>query len=116
LDDFGTGMSSLSYTHELPINTIKIDKSFIDNVDRYESAIVPIKAISMLAQGYGYDVVAEGVERASQLKVLQSLGCTVVQGYIFSQPLPFNEFERYEPKAILTEVSNVHQIGAVDRG
>ena len=116
LDDFGTGMSSLSYTHELPINTIKIDKSFIDNVDRYESAIVPIKAISMLAQGYGYDVVAEGVERASQLKVLQSLGCTVVQGYIFSQPLPFNEFERYEPKAILTEGSNVHQIGAVDRG
>lgn len=97
LDDFGTGMSSLSYTHELPISTVKIDKSFIDNIDREETAVVPIQAIYLLAQGYGYSVVAEGVERQSQLDVLAPLGCEVVQGYLFSKPLSFDDFLQFKP-------------------
>ena len=86
LDDFGTGYSSLSYLRYLPVDTVKIDRSFIGpeiNNTNYDI----IKAIVNLAHSLGLDVIAEGIETEAQLKILQSLGCEYGQGYLFAYPL-----------------------------
>jgi len=87
IDDFGTGYSSLSYLHRFPINTLKIDQSFVGRMgaDGENSEIV--RAIVMLAHSLGMDVVAEGVETSHQLAKLRSLGCEFGQGYFFSRPV-----------------------------
>ncbi|WP_197478923.1 EAL domain-containing protein [Marinomonas atlantica] len=92
LDDFGTGMSSFSYSHALPINTIKIDRSFVLNINDSDQSHIPIKAILFLAENYGYSVVVEGVETQQQVNILIELGCTVCQGYFYSKPITFDEF------------------------
>ena len=86
IDDFGTGYSSLSYLRYLPIDTVKIDRSFIvrDNNDRNYDIV---KAIVNLAHSLGLDVIAEGIETEVQLKILRSLGCEYGQGYLFASPL-----------------------------
>ncbi len=87
MDDFGTGYSSLSNLHRFPINTLKIDRSFITRmVENNENAEI-VRTISGLAQNLGMDVVAEGVETREQLDILRSLGCQYGQGYFFSKPL-----------------------------
>lgn len=86
-DDFGTGYSSLSYLKLLPFDTIKIDKSFIDDVENDPSAVAIIRAIIFLANQLKIDVIAEGVETKSQLLILRGLGCHFIQGYYYSQPL-----------------------------
>jgi EAL domain-containing protein (putative c-di-GMP-specific phosphodiesterase class I) len=87
MDDFGTGYSSLSYLHRFPINTLKIDRSFITQmVENNENAEI-VRTISGLAQNLGMDVVAEGVETREQLEILRGLGCKYGQGYFFSRPL-----------------------------
>lgn len=93
LDDFGTGYSSLSYLKQLPINTLKIDKSFIDNIVTNERERAIVDGIIQLAQKIDLDVIAEGVETKDQIKLLQSMGCNQIQGYYFSKPLPANEIE-----------------------
>jgi EAL domain-containing protein (putative c-di-GMP-specific phosphodiesterase class I) len=93
LDDFGTGYSSLSYLKQLPINTLKIDKSFIDNIVTNERERAIVDGIIQLAQKIDLDVIAEGVETKEQIKLLQSMGCNQIQGYYFSKPLPANEIE-----------------------
>jgi EAL domain-containing protein (putative c-di-GMP-specific phosphodiesterase class I) len=94
LDDFGTGYSSLSYLRMLPFETLKIDRNFVMNIDqaqdRQGSAIVG--AVGAMAGALGMKVVAEGVERASQLEKLHSLNCDVYQGYLFSPPVPAEQF------------------------
>jgi EAL domain-containing protein (putative c-di-GMP-specific phosphodiesterase class I) len=87
IDDFGTGYSSLSYLCRLPVDTLKIDRSFVSRieVDSANSGIV--ETIVSLAHSLKLDVIAEGVETASQLVQLQALGCEHVQGYYFSKPL-----------------------------
>ncbi len=95
LDDFGTGMSSLSYTHTLPIDTIKIDKSFIDQLTDDPESRLPIKSILFIAESYGYQVVVEGVETEAQLEILKQLGCQLCQGYHFAKPMPYNAFLSY---------------------
>ncbi|MEB3281832.1 MAG: EAL domain-containing protein [Lyngbya sp.] len=94
LDDFGTGYSSLSYLHKFPINTLKIDRSFITrmNLDPENTAIV--QAIITLAHTLGMDVIAEGVETSEHLKRLQALGCEYGQGYLFSKPVSAIEAEQ----------------------
>ena len=89
LDDFGTGYSSLSYLDKLPIDTIKIDKSFIDDMTTDQSAMV--STILSIALHNGLGVIAEGVELKEQVILLQSLGCVNIQGYYFSRPLPPEE-------------------------
>ena len=93
LDDFGTGYSSLSYLKQLPINTLKIDKSFIDNIATNEREKAIVDGIIQLAQKIDLDVIAEGVEAKEQIKLLESMGCNQIQGYYFSRPLPSDEIE-----------------------
>ncbi|MGH4118152.1 sensor domain-containing protein [Clostridium sp.] len=93
LDDFGTGYSSLSYLKQLPINTLKIDKSFIDNIVTNERERAIVDGIIQLAQKIGLDVIAEGAESKEQIELLQSMGCNQIQGYYYSKPLPSAEIE-----------------------
>jgi diguanylate cyclase (GGDEF)-like protein/PAS domain S-box-containing protein len=94
IDDFGTGYSSLSYLHRFPIDTLKIDRSFVTRMtDNTENAEI-VRTIVVLAQNLGMDVVAEGVETNEQLALLQKLGCENGQGYYFSKPVPSDSAEK----------------------
>jgi diguanylate cyclase (GGDEF)-like protein len=87
IDDFGTGQSSLSYIHRLPIKTLKIDRSFVKNiVDSYESAAI-VRAIVAMARSLELSVIAEGVETEEQLGEVVRAGCDIAQGYFFARPL-----------------------------
>ena len=94
LDDFGTGFSSFVHLNRLPISLLKIDKSFVDGVSaKADNSLV--QAMIGLAHDLGLEVVAEGVERAGQLKLLERYGANQVQGYLISKPLPLAELETY---------------------
>jgi len=97
LDDFGTGYSSLSYLKHLPIDTIKIDKSFLDDME--DDSMV--KTILDMGLNMRFHVIAEGIERREQMDLLVAHGCTVGQGYLFSRPLPANQIEGSLAKEIL---------------
>jgi len=87
LDDFGTGYSSLSYLRRLPVDILKIDKSFVDDIPGDQSAVSTIRTILDLANNYHLDVVTEGVETLEQKEFLENLGCDVIQGYFISKPV-----------------------------
>jgi diguanylate cyclase (GGDEF)-like protein/PAS domain S-box-containing protein len=91
LDDFGTGYSSLSNLYRFPVNTLKIDRSFINRIDRQREGLEIVRIIVMLGQTLGMDVVAEGIETEAQLALLQQLHCQCGQGYFFSKPLPADQ-------------------------
>lgn len=88
LDDFGTGYSSLNYLNKLPINTLKIDKSFIRNMDSNRDYSILTKAIIKMAHSLNLDVVAEGVETEEELNLLREHKCDKIQGFLFSKPIP----------------------------
>lgn len=92
IDDFGTGYSSLSYINKIPINKIKIDKSFISDLNKESKAI--IETIISLGKTLQLELVAEGVETVEQLNYLTSLGCHEAQGFYFSKPVPCDEIEK----------------------
>jgi len=94
VDDFGTGYSSLSYLKKLPLSELKIDKSFIDDLELMQDDYHITYAIMHIANALGIDVVAEGVENEEQQKILETLGCTTAQGYLFYHPLSFKEFKK----------------------
>ncbi len=95
IDDFGTGYSSLSYLKDLPINTLKIDQSFIQNINEgLENTEIP-EAIINLARGLHLDVIAEGVEKEHQKEFLLTKNCVLMQGYLFSKPLSSVAFEKF---------------------
>lgn len=94
-DDFGTGYSSLSYLKKFPIDTLKIDRSFIIDVATNENDAAIVKAIMLLAQTMQLNVVAEGVEDIEQLKVLKEYQCELIQGYFFSKPLTNDDFVNF---------------------
>jgi diguanylate cyclase (GGDEF)-like protein/PAS domain S-box-containing protein len=91
IDDFGTGYSSLSYLQQFPVNTLKIDRSFVGDIRADEGDASIINAIVAMARGLKLDIIAEGVETRSQLRYLRSQGCREVQGYFFSRAVPAGE-------------------------
>ncbi len=95
IDDFGTGYSSLSYLRQLPVNRIKIDRSFIAEVDTADTAATIARAVVNLGQSLGLEIVAEGVESAEQLAYLREINCDEAQGYYYSEPIPADAFEKY---------------------
>jgi diguanylate cyclase (GGDEF)-like protein/PAS domain S-box-containing protein len=95
IDDFGTGYSSLSYLKNLPINRIKIDRSFILNMMDNKKDIAIAKTVITMAKLLDLYVIAEGVETAEQLKLLSENGCTEIQGFYFSKPMPVEEYEEF---------------------
>jgi diguanylate cyclase (GGDEF)-like protein len=91
LDDFGTGYSSLAYLTQLPIDTLKIDRSFVDKLGESGQSRAVVRSITALAQALGLSTIAEGVETREQLDSLRALGCDEVQGYFFARPMPARE-------------------------
>lgn len=93
MDDFGTGYSSLNMLSSMPIDVLKMDKEFIRNIDHEEKDRHLVALIIDIAKNLKVPVIAEGVERATQLELLKQMGCEIVQGYYFSRPLPADKFE-----------------------
>ena len=88
MDDFGTGYSSLSYLRSFPFDKIKIDQSFVRDMSGKEDSIAIVRAVAGLGKNLGMATTAEGVETQEQLRYLRQEGCTEVQGYLFSRPMP----------------------------
>jgi len=99
IDDFGTGYSSLSHLSRLPVDCLKIDHSFILGLGELEENVEIVRAIVVLAQALGLEVVAEGVENEEQLEQVRSLGCTAVQGYLWGRPLDEDQAKALLPQA-----------------
>jgi EAL domain-containing protein (putative c-di-GMP-specific phosphodiesterase class I) len=100
IDDFGTGYSSLSYLRKLPVDGIKIDRSFIMYMDQDPDALAVVKSIIAVAQALDLNVTAEGVENAAQRKIMQELNCNYLQGYFYSKPLNTTDLASFISKAI----------------
>ena len=95
IDDFGTGYSSLSSLRQLPVDTLKIDKAFVDGVTMGVEAAGLVQAIVRLAGTLDLQTIAEGVERRDQVERLEELGCSEVQGYHFSRPMAPDDVEAF---------------------
>jgi len=95
IDDFGTGYSSLSYLKLLPINNLKIDRAFVNDLPRNDNDIAITRAIVALGHSLGFEVTAEGIENEAQRDFLTELGCQFGQGYLFGRPMPEAEFEQW---------------------
>jgi EAL domain-containing protein (putative c-di-GMP-specific phosphodiesterase class I) len=87
MDDFGTGYSSLSHLHLFPIDTLKIDSSFVHKVDTDLEKVEILRSVISLAWNLGMDIVAEGIETKQQMYQLRLLNCDLAQGYLFAKPL-----------------------------
>ncbi len=101
IDDFGTGYSSLAYLTTLPISVLKIDRSFVRDLGMTPQSSAVVTAIIALARSLGLRVIAEGVESMRQMEVLHRLGCTLMQGYLFTRPQPPAEIERWLHSTVL---------------
>jgi len=93
LDDFGTGYSSLSHVHKLPLNKLKIDRSFVTDIESNGASLKIVKSLIALCADMGLTCIVEGVETVHQLRILESLGCRSAQGYYFARPMPASEVE-----------------------
>jgi len=95
IDDFGTGYSSMSYLQKLPVDTLKIDKSFIDEISKNGDENILVNAIISLAKALKLTTIAEGVEYSYQEKYLRDIECNAIQGFLYSKPLPLQDFLEY---------------------
>jgi EAL domain-containing protein (putative c-di-GMP-specific phosphodiesterase class I) len=102
LDDFGTGYSSLGYLHKFPIDSLKIDRSFISQIERDSKGIDIVSAIIGLAKNFKLGVVAEGIETEKDVQILNDLGCDMGQGYIFGKPMSINDAHEFIRKNLGT--------------
>jgi EAL domain-containing protein (putative c-di-GMP-specific phosphodiesterase class I) len=94
MDDFGTGYSSLSYLQSFPFDKIKIDRSFVKDIVDGVGSLNIVRAVAAMANGLGMTTTAEGVETKEQLETVRTEGCTEMQGFLFSKPLPADEVEQ----------------------
>jgi EAL domain-containing protein (putative c-di-GMP-specific phosphodiesterase class I) len=94
MDDFGTGYSSLSYLRSFPFDKIKIDRSFVKDITTSTGSLNIVRAVAALAKGLGMACTAEGVETPEQRSTVSSEGCTEMQGFLLSKPLPLDEIDR----------------------
>jgi EAL domain-containing protein (putative c-di-GMP-specific phosphodiesterase class I) len=94
IDDFGTGYSNLNYLKRFPVDKLKLDQSFVRDIMSDGDDLAISRAVVAMAHGLRLTVVAEGVENAGQLELLAALGCDMVQGYLFSPPVPAGAFAR----------------------
>jgi predicted signal transduction protein with EAL and GGDEF domain/FixJ family two-component response regulator len=101
IDDFGTGYSSLAYLTTLPISEVKVDRTFVRDLGITPQSSAVVTAIIALARALGLRVIAEGVETLRQMEVLHRLGCSLMQGFLFSKPLPADELERWIAQTVL---------------
>ena len=116
VDDFGTGYSSLSYLRKLPIDTLKIDRSFVRELYEGSDDEAIVAAIAALARALNLRVIAEGVETAAQANLLKVHGCFLMQGYWFSRPLEINAFDKFVASATLpTTISPVARAAPLHR-
>jgi EAL domain-containing protein (putative c-di-GMP-specific phosphodiesterase class I) len=104
MDDFGTGYSSLSYLRSFPFDKIKIDRSFVNDITASTGSLNIVRAVAAMAKGFGMQCTAEGVETQEQLDAIRSEGCTEMQGFLLSKPLPAHQIDhlfkqRRKPKA-----------------
>jgi diguanylate cyclase (GGDEF)-like protein/PAS domain S-box-containing protein len=116
IDDFGTGYSSLSYLQQFPIQTLKIDRSFVGDIREDQSDASIINAIVAMARGLKLDLIAEGVENRTQLRYLHAQGCSEGQGYIFSRAVPADEIQvmlREKPFEALIRRESFESVDAV---
>lgn len=95
LDDFGTGYSSLTYLRSLPLDSLKIDRSFVRDMLHDQADFAIVHSVVSLARSFGYNVIAEGVESEKQCESLERMGCYQVQGYLFAQPMPAADFPQW---------------------
>jgi diguanylate cyclase (GGDEF)-like protein len=123
IDDFGTGYSSLSYLHRLPFDTLKIDRSFVNNVSETGENSEILQTIIHLAKNLKMRAIAEGIETEAQLQILRSLDCDFAQGYLFSKPLPKEEMEKllyqrrfWFPESFAAELPELSEIPATSVG
>jgi len=116
IDDFGTGYSSLKYLQNLPIDTLKIDQSFVRNLDPLSNGEsgngAIIRAIVTLAQQLGLRVVAEGVETKEEFELLRRLGCDLVQGYLFAKPMTAEDCDLFLSKFYSSESRKAKSVSA----
>lgn len=114
IDDFGTGYSSLSYLHRFPIDTLKVDRSFVSEMETGSENGEIVRTIIALAKTLQLNVVAEGIESIHQLHQLQILGCEYGQGFLFSRPIPVSEIEKmFEDSARWQNILPSHKFGAL---
>ncbi len=99
MDDFGTGYSSLAYLTQLPLDQLKIDQQFVHNIGVKTTDAVIVQTIIGMANNLGMEVIAEGVETEAQRLFLEQHECQVYQGYLFSQPVPIEQFELLQKQA-----------------
>ena len=95
LDDFGTGYSSLNYLDELPVDVLKIDRSFVQKLENEHNENAVVRMIVAMADALNVEVVAEGVENEIQIETLKSMNCVLFQGYHFSKPMPADMVIQY---------------------
>jgi EAL domain-containing protein (putative c-di-GMP-specific phosphodiesterase class I) len=115
VDDFGTGYSSLSYLRRFPIDVLKVDKSFVDDVGESDKALALTRAIVQLGKSLNLDTVAEGIEKSEQVEGLRALGCRYGQGFLFARPVAPEDMDRLLPMMASGELLNNSEFTQEDK-